>query len=166
MSDAESHDVQVHDELTAYLDGELDAAAVRQVEDRLAHDADYRAELGRLERAWSLLDRLPRATVSDEFTKSTIEMVAVVASEDAAVAQQPPKRANWQRMASVAGAVAAGVAGFFIGHALWPDPNRKLIEDLPVVQDFDRYYQVDNIEFLQMLDKHHLFADGDNDHAG
>ncbi len=119
-----------------------------------------------MERAWALLDRLPRATVSDEFTKSTIEMVAVAASRDAEAAQQPAMRPRWQQVASLAGAVGAALVGFFIGHALWPDPNRKLIDDLPVVEDFDRYYQVDSIDFLRLLDERGLFAEGDNDHAG
>ncbi len=166
MSDHEPSDVDVQDELSAYLDGELEAEAVHKVEDRLARDADYRAELRRLERAWALLDRLPRAAVSDEFTRSTIEMVAVAASHDAELAQQPAAKPRWQGLASIAGAVAAAVGGFFIGQALWPDPNRKLLEDLPVVEDFDRYYQVDSIDFLRLLDEGGLFPEGDNDHAG
>ena len=36
---------EVADELTAYLDGELDAEAVRRVEERLARDAEYRGQL-------------------------------------------------------------------------------------------------------------------------
>ena len=67
----------VEEELSAYLDGELDAESVRKVERRLARDGSYQLELQRLERAWRLLDDLPRATVDESFTKSTIEMVAV-----------------------------------------------------------------------------------------
>ena len=64
MSPLESseHD-SLHEELTSYLDGELDPQQVRRIEERLARDADYRAELQRMQRAWDLLDRLPRASV-------------------------------------------------------------------------------------------------------
>ena len=161
----ESSAVELHDELTAYLDGELDPESVRRVEDRLARDAEYRDELHRLERTWNLLDRLPRATVSDEFTKTTIEMVAVAAGEDAEAVQHVVPRRGRGRLYSALAALAAGVAGFFIGHSLWPDPNRQLLEDLNVIQNFDQYYQADNIEFLRLLDSQGLFADPEGDHA-
>lgn len=63
----------LQEELTSYLDGELAADQVRKVEDRLARDAAYRAELQRLQRAWDLLDRLPRASLPESFSKSTLE---------------------------------------------------------------------------------------------
>jgi anti-sigma factor RsiW len=163
----ETSDTQLHDELTAYLDGELDAESVRRVEERLARDADYRLELRRLERAWNMLDRLPRASVDEIFTKTTIEMVAVAAVEDAAAVQEVvPRRRRRQRLVAGVAALAAGVVGFFLGHALWPDPNRQLLKDLPLLEQFELYYQADNIEFLHMLNDDGLFAEGDADHAG
>ncbi len=153
----------VSEELSAYLDGELDADGVRRVEQRLARDADYQLELRRLERAWGLLDGLPRATVDESFTQSTIEMVAVAASEeaDAALAELPRKRRR-QRWLGALGAVAAVLVGFVIGTQIWPDPNEQLLRDLPVVENFELYYQADDIEFLRMLEEADLFADGDN----
>jgi anti-sigma factor RsiW len=161
----ESQHSELHDELTAYLDGELDAESVRRVEERLSRDAAYHAELQRLERAWELLDRLPRAAVSESFTKTTIEMVALAAADDAATAGSAwPSR--HPRLLGGLGAVAAGLIGFAIGHLLWPNPNEQLIKDLPVLEQFELYYQADNIDFLRMLDSEGLFADGENDHAG
>ena len=43
-------DVELQEELTAYLDGELDPPQRRQVEERISSDARYRTELARLER--------------------------------------------------------------------------------------------------------------------
>jgi hypothetical protein len=166
MSNHDRADTEVQDELTAYLDGELDATNVRRVEERLARDPDYRHELQRLERAWELLDRLPRAAVSDDFTKTTMEMVAVAAGQDAAELVHTLPRRTMARWVAAAGAVAAGLSGFLIGHLLWPDPNRKLLEDLPVLQNFESYYQADNIDFLRLLKEKRVFADGENDHAG
>ena len=166
MSEHESSDPQLHDELTAYLDGELDAESVRRVEERLARDTAYQAELQQLERAWDLLDRLPRSSVSETFTKTTIEMVAVAASNDAAMVQRAWPRRRLPQLLGALGAVAAGLAGFVVGHFLWPNPNEQLLQDLPVLEHFDLYYQVDNIDFLRMLDSEGLFAEAESDHAG
>ena len=167
MTDDRSTNVdQLHEELTAYLDGELSAEAVRQVEDRLARDPDYRHELQRLEKTWNLLDRLPRATVDESFTKTTIEMVAVVASEEAhKVELARPRQLRKQRVVALGSALAAGLVGFVLGQVFWQSPNQELLEDLPVLENFDLYYQADNLEFLRMLEHEGLFLEAD-DHAG
>ena len=69
-------------------------------------------------------------------------------------------------MAGIAGVLAALAVGFVIGTRVWPDPNQELLHDLPVLQNFELYYQADNIDFLRMLDEDDLFAEGDADHAG
>lgn len=167
MADQPSAQQELEEELTAYLDGELDAAGVRRVEDRLARDAAYRGQLQKLERTWGLLDRLPRAAVGEEFTKTTLEMVAVSAAEDAAAVQSNvPRIRRRQRLAGAISMAAALLVGFAIGNQVWPDPNEKLLRDLPVLEHLDLYYQADDIEFLRMLDKEHLFDDGDSEHAG
>ncbi len=167
MTNQEPHSPELHDELTAYLDGELDSEAVRRVEDRLARDADYRRELQRMQRAWDLLDGLPRATVNESFTNSTLEMVAVAAAQDAqAVQARVPYRRRLRQGASVAAAAAAIAMGFVLGHWLWPSTNEQLLRDLPVLQHFELYYQADNIDFLHQLDREGLFAEGDATHGG
>jgi anti-sigma factor RsiW len=166
MTEQEAAQGQLHEELTSYLDGELDAENVRRVESRLARDSAYRAELQRLQRAWDLLDRLPRANVPESFTQTTMEMVAVAAAQEAeAVQKSLPARQRRQRLLGAFGVLAAVVAGFAIGHVLWPNPNEQLLEDLPVLQKFDLYYQADNLEFLQLLDREGVFAEGETDNA-
>jgi len=157
---------QLHEELTSYLDGELDAENVRRVEERLSRDAPYRAELQRLQQTWDLLDRLPRSSVGESFTKTTIEMVAVAAAEEAqAVQSDLPRRRQRQRAFGMLGVVAAGLGGFALGHSLWPNPNEQLLQDLPVLQNFELYYQADNLDFLRLLDRESVFAEEDNDRA-
>lgn len=154
----------VSEELSAYLDGELDAESVRRLEERLARDTEYQAELQRLERAWGLLDRLPRATVDEDFTKTTIEMVALAASEDAqAVLAAQPRRRRRRRLLGAAAMLATGLIGFVIGTQLWPDPNEQLLRDLRVLENLELYYQADDIEFLRMLEKEGLFVDDQGD---
>jgi len=166
MSEQSTNTEQVQEELSAYLDGELDAHSVREVELRLARDAAYRQELQRLERAWDMLDGLPRAAVGDSFTRTTIEMVAVAAADEVKSFQEQLPRQRRARNAIAGGlAIAAGVIGFALGLLWWPDPNRQLLDDLKVLQNFEYYYQADDIDFLRQLDRESLFADGDNDHA-
>jgi anti-sigma factor RsiW len=158
---------EFNEELSAYLDGELDAQAVKRVEERLAREPAYQAELQRLERAWQLLDGLPRASVNEAFTKTTIEMVAVAAGQDAAAVQDAwPRQKRRQQWLGGGALAAAGLVGFAVGHWLWPNPNDQLLRDLPVLENFELYYQADNIDFLRMLENEGLFAEGDNDHAG
>lgn len=154
------------EELTAYLDGEMDVPAVRAVEERLARDQAYRDQLKKLERTWDLLDRLPKAEVGEQFTRTTMEMVALAATEDAQqAAAERPKLERRQRWVGLAASAAALAVGFAIGHQLWPNPNARLLEDLPVVDNLDLYYQVDDVDFLKMLDREGLFKDGDGEYA-
>ena len=166
MPEHETAQDPLHEQLTSYLDGELDADGVRRVEERLTRDAVYRAELQRLERAWDLLDRLPRAAVQDSFTKTTMEMVAVAAAEEAAAVQASlPHRRRRQRLLGAFATLTAGLVGFVIGHSLWPNSNEQLLRDLNVLQNFELYYQADDIEFLRLLDREGVFNEGDSDHA-
>ncbi len=156
----------LQEELSAYLDGELDTESVRRVEERLARDAAYQAELQRLERAWGMLDRLPRATVNESFVKSTLEMVAVAAAEDAeAVLAEQPRRRRRQQLWGAAVLLCSLAVGFVIGTRIWKDPNEPLLRDLKVVENLDMYYQADDIEFLKLLEDEGLFVEGDQDSA-
>jgi len=65
------------EELVAYLDGELDSQATKRLEDLLASDEPARKRLSQLANSWELLDQLPRATVDDLFTRTTVKMVAL-----------------------------------------------------------------------------------------
>jgi hypothetical protein len=167
MPDQNATQQDLQDELTAYLDGELDAENVRRVEERLARDAAYRGELNQLERAWNMLDRLPRASVDENFTKSTIEMVALSASQEAeAIVRDLPKRRRRQRIIAAISMGAALLVGFAIGTQLWPNPNEQLLDDLPVLENLDLYYQADEIEFLRLLGEKGSFNDADADDTG
>jgi hypothetical protein len=167
MPDQDSTQQELQDELTAYLDGELDAESVRRVEERLARDAGFRGELNQLERAWNMLDRLPRASVDENFTKTTIEMVALSASQEAdAIARERPRRRRRQRIVAAISMGAALLVGFVIGKALWTDPNEQLLADLPVLENLDLYYQADEIEFLRLLGASRSFNEAETDEVG
>lgn len=73
-------------DLVAYLDGELDPADARRVEARLAADPAARARADALQRAYDLLDYLPRHEPSPDFTSRTLERLPT-----AGVVVAPPK---------------------------------------------------------------------------
>jgi anti-sigma factor RsiW len=157
-------DESLQEELTAYLDGELDGEHRRRVEERLARDSDYRAELRRMQSAWDMLEKLPRATVDDAFARTTIEMVAVAAADEARTqALAIPRRRRLAALVGTSAIIAATLLGFALGVSIWPDKNRQLLEDLPVIENFDRYRHVESIEFLRMLDESKLFDEEASD---
>jgi anti-sigma factor RsiW len=147
-------------DLVAYLDGELDATQTRAVEDRLSSDADYRRQLRDLQRAWDLLDQLPKAEVDDTFTQTTLAMVAVSAADDVEQAQERQVRTQrrWWWTGSIAATVAFA-AGYVAVAIVVSRENRRLLRDLPVIQRLDEYRYADSVEFLRQLEREGVFAE-------
>lgn len=77
-------------ELVAYLDGELDEAAARCVEARLARDPAARARAAELKKSFDLLDYLPKPEPSPTFTTRTLERLPAVKPGDSSVPDASP----------------------------------------------------------------------------
>lgn len=147
-------------DLVAYLDGELDAEQTRAVEQRLSSDPAFRLQLRELQKAWDLLDQLPKAEVDDTFTQTTLAMVAVSASDDVAQAQTRRGRMRrWLWWTGSAAAAAAFVAGYFAVSTVVSRENRRLLHDLPVIQHLDEYRYAGSVEFLRLLEHEGVFAE-------
>ncbi len=163
MNDFDPTDISedpIRDQLVAYLDGELDADEAQRVEERLASDEVFRGELQRLAVAWDCLDQLPRQTVDETFTQTTVEMVAVAAEQD--VARQTaalPRHRRTRRLAIVGMLAASVLVGFLGAQIIWPNQNKQIERDLPVIANLDLYSQVDDIAFLRMLYEQEVFAE-------
>jgi len=149
----------IEQQLVAYLDGELDAEGSHRVEELLAADPTVRQRLQRLERTWEMLDQLERSAVDEKFTRSTLEMLTVAAEEevDQLQSEMPRRRRRW--LIASGSLLAAGLAGFLVVALALPDPNRQLLEDLPVLENLDQYRHVDDIEFLRELNRENLFVE-------
>jgi hypothetical protein len=148
------------EDLVAYLDGELDIDTARDLEDLLATDPAAREKMQRLEQAWDLLNELPQSDVDQSFTQSTIEMVAVSAAEEIRKQQEEaPRQRRRQMLLGVAGLAVALALGFATVSLLWPDSNRQLLEDLPLLEQLDQYRQVENIDYLRALREQGLWSD-------
>ncbi|MBL9123382.1 MAG: hypothetical protein JNG90_07095, partial [Planctomycetaceae bacterium] len=153
---------ELDDELVAYLDGELEPADCRRIEELLARDDRARSRLRALERTWDALDELPRTTLDESFTRSTVEMIAVKAERDADQLEENLVRRRGRWLLGIGGAAAAALVGFALVRFSWPDPNRRLLEDLPVLEHLDEYSQVQDIDFLRQLAQENLFAAEDS----
>jgi len=154
------------EQLSAYLDGELDADARRQVEELLARDAGARAQLQRLEQAWELLDGLPRAELEPSFTETTVEMIAVAVADDLGEAKRPSPTRRWT-FGLVLSSLCAGaaLAGFIAVKFAAPDPNAELLRDLPAIENVEPYLQGGDVEFLRKLKQTGLFSRRGASHA-
>jgi anti-sigma factor RsiW len=147
-------------DLVAYLDGELDAARTRAVEERLSSDAAYRRQLRELQQAWDLLDQLPKADVDETFTQTTLAMVAVSVSGEVEQAQVRRGRTRrWLRWTGSVAAVAAFAAGYVAVSIVVSRENRRLLRDLPVIERLDEYRYADSVEFLRQLEREGLFTE-------
>src|SRR5688572_2317781 len=127
---AQNDAVVMEDELVAYLDDELSPEDAARVSRRLMEDPAYQQRLAQLQKAWDLLDTLQKAEPGAEFTRSTVEMVAIQQEQEAeqaqATAQQ--KRLGWWIAGGMAIAISAA-AGYWIVQYQLEAPERKLLKD-------------------------------------
>jgi anti-sigma factor RsiW len=151
---------EFREELVSYLDGELDAEQSRQVEQRAAVEPGARRLLEDFDRSWHMLDELDSPPTSEDFTRTTLEMVALAAAKDAAKAKaEAPRRRRRATLWIAAGLLGAAAAGFFIVAAVVPDPNAELLRDLPILERLDQYHQTESIEFLRALNEKKVFPE-------
>jgi anti-sigma factor RsiW len=155
---------RIQEELVAFLDDELDEQASERVVERLKVDPAYQQQLNKLQAAWDLLDELPRMPVSESFTQSTVEMVALTAQTEALKAQETYDRKRYyQAIAIGVGALALGIGGYLVISRQLDEPNRKLVQDLPVIENVDLYRVADNVDFLRSLEEASLFTEEPTD---
>lgn len=93
---------------------------------------------------WMLLDELPRGTASPQLTATTLEMAAVTAA--GAAASRSAVRA-WLLPGGIV--AAALVAGLVAGRATAPDPDRRLLDSLPLARHLDLLREAGTVTFLE-----------------
>lgn len=140
----------------AYLDGELNEEKAQQIEKMLAQSEVARHEIEALAKTWELLDQLPKAEATEEFTQRTMATATMSNGTSVPLTEHPAylkakQGAIWTGW--VAGVAISTVVGFMLTATLIPNPMDELIEDLPVIENFDRYQEIGEIEFLERLNK-------------
>ncbi|MBO0698225.1 MAG: hypothetical protein J2P46_07515 [Zavarzinella sp.] len=162
------------EELVAYLDGELDPKAAEAMATRLTLDTRLRAEADALQRAWDILDVLPRPQPSAAFTTRTVSQVIpapaalsgtqILPAPGAATPTMPivpgPRPGPGFWLGSLALILLAGVGGYFGHRALAPKVTPEPpLEDVTLMKNLRLYRNVDDIEYLKKLDSPELFGD-------
>jgi anti-sigma factor RsiW len=164
-------------ELVAYLDGELDPKAAEALATRLTLDPKLRAEADALQRAWDILDVLPRRQPSAAFASRTLSQViplppggsgpqfvapsGPVAATMPAIPAPRPGAGFWLGSALVI--LLAGLGGYFGHRAVAPPPKPAAVEvpleDVPLMKNLRLYRNVDDVDYLRRLDSPELFGD-------
>ena len=145
--------------LVAYLDGELEESEAAAIEKTLAMNSTARHEVGLLNKTWHMLDVLPAAKASIEFTSQTLTRLKVIQEKPSL--QDQPWFSSACRGTIIAGWVAAlafsAVIGFNVTIRWIPNPNQQLIEELPLIENLHIYTEVKDYKFLKELVKRGQF---------
>jgi anti-sigma factor RsiW len=155
------------EELVAYLDGELDPAAAEAMATRLSLDPHLRAEADALQRAWDILDVLPRPQPSAAFLTRTVSQVipTAAASATAVVPTLPPMSAGrsgglfWG--VSVILILVAGLGGY-VGRALLVPRGQEyeqITRDAALLHNLRLYRTVEDLDYARQLDDPTLFGE-------
>src|SRR5580692_9174205 len=120
-------------ELVAYLDGELDEAAVHAVEAKIATNPAARAELDALKQTWGMLDYLPKASPSPNFTNRTMERLTLEKVGGARTAPLP-MRSAWRGNVGWAAAVLLALGGGYFIATRFAGPESIPESDQPLVR--------------------------------
>jgi anti-sigma factor RsiW len=162
MTQPSAFSEQEREDLIAYLDGELEGEAARVIETKLALDPAARAEADSLKRTYELLDFLPRAEPSANFTNKTMSRIGpALTGLGKAKARRPiPWRVLLAAAGWAAALVVAALGGYYgFKRAVPREPgDRELVRDLRVIENKRLYEMVEDIEFVHELDNPDLFG--------
>ena len=147
----------VLEELTAYLDGELDEATQLAVETRLGEDPKYLSELHSLQRTWDTLDELPMVDAGKNFTQTTMELIV-----DQAKSDKSSRKISWSLLFVPLLLLVFGGGLFAAGYAFQRSnkgqSDQVLLDHLPVIQRHEIYSSINtDLAFLEQLNHRDLF---------
>jgi hypothetical protein len=151
-----------HDDLVAYLDGEvgeLGEEKARLIETKINLDPGVRAEADALKRTWDLLDYLPRPEASASFTNRTLDKLS---TRETQLALRGPRRRRWFLGSGWAAAVLLAALGGYLGvkHFFPPRAGEKeLVRELRLIENLRFYEPVESLDFLRELDQRDLFGE-------
>ena len=139
--------------LSAYLDGELDDGGTQRIETLLVQSSVARNDVELLSKTYDLLDELPRPDAPKDFLEKTL------ATAKMEQVKHPISEQQWfittQKMLILSGwtvaLVVASAIGFMVTNQYVERPDDALIQELPLIQNLDRYEEVQSVEFLDML---------------
>ena len=144
--------------LVAYLDGELDAENVRQVENRLSIEPDLREKMTSLEQTWNLLDELETVPANKEIVRSTMEVVTLTIEKELSENEQQLERYRWLDLAVLAAILLMfGIIGFQLSLLAGIQGKKQLINDIPIIENMNKYKEIGSFDFLKALSDQQVF---------
>lgn len=155
LEDTSTH-ISTVDPMVVYLDGQLDDQQRKQLEDKLLVDDQARQHLAELQKSWDALDALPRAQCSQSFTESTVKLVV----KDAI--QLKAKTNRWRQPMRLAVGATVVLASLLIGyvsmHHWLTAEDRQLLQDMELIENWEKYEAVGDLPFLKRLEQEDLFT--------
>ncbi|MEX0825125.1 MAG: hypothetical protein WD119_03115 [Pirellulaceae bacterium] len=138
--------------LVAYLDGELSANERAKIEQRLIDHPNLRTRLQELQGGWELLDELPSVTLDDQFTHTTMEMVAAETMRelDRWSAKDLFRRFLRPMTIGLATLGCLAIGALFVRVSRHADLQRQL-NDLPLAEHLDGYLTVEDLDWMRSL---------------
>jgi hypothetical protein len=124
----------------------------------LPHDAEPAPEpagrasgpAGDLGDVWQMLDALPTASAGVDLAATTVDLVAAkVAGAARSRDREPVGWGGWLARAAVVTAALAG--GLVVGRATAPDPDRWVLEKLPLIEHVGLLREAGSVEFLEAV---------------
>lgn len=101
---------------------------------------------------WDALDALPRATASATLAATTVELAAVAGARGSRAASHVSRHiVRW--LGPAATVAAALLAGIVAGRITAPDPDVRILEQLPLVQHFDLLREAGSTKFLEEMQR-------------
>ncbi|HVJ69228.1 MAG TPA: hypothetical protein VM510_14675 [Caulifigura sp.] len=141
------------DNLTAYLDGELDEDGTRQIEIVLAGSTVARNDVELLAKTYELLDLLPRPKASGEFTEKTLQTAKLDEirkdPRDTVWYKHGKRIVRWGSWAALL--FGAASVGYAVARYKVPRHEDVLLDNLDVIQNLDDYEKAGSFEFLDAL---------------
>ena len=154
--------------LTAYLDGELDRKTAQALEAKINLDPEARREVEALKKAWGLLDYLPKPSAPGDFTHRTLERLSLEKLTKAAKtgnmarhrAAVTLRAVGWVAAILLAAGLGFGAAQLlFRGPEATVDVDEPLVRYLPILEKWRQYENAPDLDFIRALDHPDLFGD-------
>jgi anti-sigma factor RsiW len=159
------------EDLSAFLDGEVDKKTARALETKLNTDPTVRAEVQSLRRTWDLLDFLPKPEPSPAFASQTLSKISVIhpalshgTSED----RWHPWILGvcWTAALFLSGMIGYTAVTLARPHPVLPGPvensamlDDRIVSDLRVIENKRLYELAGDMQYLRALDDPDLFGD-------
>lgn len=153
MSEAAPKRDERVEEIVAYLDGEADDASADSLEQQMARDPSVRREIDSLQRAWDMLELLDMPKPNSDFSRQTVQLATQsIKAESLPVI----KKRRWIIPALwTSGVILSFGVGWFLTMGR-PSDERRVNEELPILEKLDAYRATGDVEFLKRLKKENV----------